>query len=232
MRGYLNVTAELAGKPIHLGVYADDAVSVTLFDKNGATYPVITSPPKLGAPAKRVTNTVTFGQPGLYPIEILYAEIAEDAALEVSLFEGTFTDIDQAASGPTNLKTSGFKLLGAADFFQTLSGGPSFPDVAQCKQCDRRFVNQPGNNGCAPGNYCNESALCSPCDSAFMCGPTCSPCGGDTPFCSVARRTAPADERTIRACDILGPLVDIDGPGDLRLPGWAMPASSRWYLSP
>jgi outer membrane exchange protein TraA len=184
-RGFLNVTSNLAQKPVHIGFYADDAVSLVIFDKNGNGYNVVIQPPVLGIPTWRVTETVTFGAAGLYPIEILYAEIADHAALEMSLFDGTFTDFQRSINDPmgVNLKTAGFKLFEASSFFQTLSGQPSYPNLDQCKQCDRQFVGQIGNNGCDMGYYCNEAALCAPCDTAVYCGPTCSPCGGMTPFC-------------------------------------------------
>lgn len=185
LRGFFNVTDELAGLPIHFGFYADDAVSLTFFDKDAGAISVLVRPPQLGLPTWRTTNTVTFERPGLYPVEIQYVAIAEHAAVEMSYFMGSFVDYELAANSPgsTSLKGAGFTLFPPTSFFQTLSGVPSFPDLDQCQQCDRQFVNRSGNNGCDPGNYCNEAALCAPCDTAVFCGPQCSPCGGDTPFC-------------------------------------------------
>ncbi len=185
-RGYLNVTPELAGKKIHFGIYTDDSVSLTFFGKAGAIYEIITRPPLLGNPTWRVTNSVTFQEPGVYPVEILYAEISEHAALEMSwIIDDAFTDFERPANqAPViKLKGAGFALYGPESFSQTLSGQPSFPDVNQCQQCERQFVNLPGNHGCPTGYYCNDAALCGPCDSAAVCGPSCSPCGGDSPFC-------------------------------------------------
>jgi outer membrane exchange protein TraA len=185
LRGFLNVTPELTNIPIHIGLYADDAVSLAFFDKTGLSYAVSIRAPTLGLPTWRLTNTVTFVQTGIYPIEILYVEIAEHAALELSYFTGTFTDFEAPANQipVTSLKDAGFTLFPADRFFQTVSGDPSFPDVNQCQQCDRQFVNHAGNNGCPAAYYCNEAALCAPCDTAIFCGPSCSPCGGATPFC-------------------------------------------------
>jgi outer membrane exchange protein TraA len=184
-RGFLNVTAALAAKPIHIGVYVDDAMSLTFYDKMGNAYPVMIQPPVLGAPTWRLTETVTFMEQGLYPLELLYVQIVDHAALEMSYFTGTFTDFQQTATQVpvTPLNTAGFTLFPVTDFFQTLSGSPSYPDVAQCKQCNREFVGQFGNNGCDSAYYCNEAALCAPCDTSIYCGPSCSPCGGMTPFC-------------------------------------------------
>ncbi len=185
MRGFLNVTQSMAGRPLHFGFYADDAVSLTFFDNKQNAYPVLIRPPQLGAPTWRTTNTVTFNKPGLYPLEILYCEIVEHAALEFSILDGPFADFELPANqmGSVNLKTAGFNLFTAANFFQTEDGQPPFNDPKQCAQCNRQFANLPGNGGCGAGYYCNGAAVCAPCDTALFCGPTCSPCGASTPFC-------------------------------------------------
>jgi outer membrane exchange protein TraA len=182
LRGFLNVTADLAGQPVHFGFYVDDAVSLTFWNKNQEQFPVIVHPPTLFAATHRITETVTFDEPGVYPLEILYVEATEHAALEMSYYVGAFTDVSGTASQTSSLKEAGFTLFPPTSFFDALSG-PSFPDPNQCQQCAREFINAAGNNGCAPAHYCNEAALCAPCDTAVFCGPTCSPCGGDTPFC-------------------------------------------------
>jgi outer membrane exchange protein TraA len=184
-RGFLNVTPEMAGKPIHFGAYVDDALSLTFWDKDSNTYNVLMQPPILFKNTWRMSNTVTFEKAGLYPVEILYAEGDDHAALELGyLIGGSFTDFanDEPSKTP-NLYDAGFALFEPRRFFHTLSGEPSFPDPNQCQQCVRQFQPQPGNSGCVPGYYCNEAALCAPCDSAVFCGPTCSPCKGETPFC-------------------------------------------------
>jgi outer membrane exchange protein TraA len=185
LRGFMNVSDALVGKPLHFGFYADDAVSMSFFDSTAKQFPVVIRPPQLGAPTWRTTNTVTFQAPGLYAVEILYIEIVEHAALELAIFDGTFNDFESPVTvvGSPNLEKSGFKLMEPKVFYHTLAGTPSFPDVNACQQCNRQFVGQAGNGGCVPGYYCNEAALCAPCDTAALCGPSCSPCGGDTPFC-------------------------------------------------
>lgn len=188
-RGYLNVTPDMAGKPIHFGMWADDGGSLAFWDKNANVYKVITLEPVFFEPTWRSTETVTFEKAGLYPLEILYAQGSTHAALELSYFIGTFEDFEfpEAYIDPEGknvpLSTSGFMLFQPTSFFHTLSGEPSFPDLDQCQQCNREFVNKAGNNGCVPGYYCNDAALCAPCDTAIFCGPTCSPCAGETPFC-------------------------------------------------
>jgi outer membrane exchange protein TraA len=195
IRGYLNVTPEMLNRPLHFGLYTDDAVSLVIFDKNNVQYQVINRPPQLGLPTWRTTNSVTFQKSGLYPIELLYAEVSEHAALEFSLFEGTFTDFERAATQTpiVKLNEAGFSLVAPERFFQTETGRPSFPDnpstpqdeLSQCQQCNRANANAPGNGGCGAnsGYYCNGAALCAPCDTARTCGPSCSPCGQSTPNC-------------------------------------------------
>ena len=185
LRGFLNVTKDLAGQPIHFGFYVDDAISFTIFDKNATAFPVKIRPLTVGASTWRTTETVTFEKEGLYAVELLYVQFVEHAALEMSFFIGNFADFERLATvDPViTLDSAGFTLFPPTSFFHALSGVPSFPDLTACKQCNRQFVNQPGNNGCPLGLYCNEAALCAPCDSAIFCGPTCSPCGGSTPFC-------------------------------------------------
>ncbi|MDI3287832.1 outer membrane exchange protein TraA family protein [Polyangium sp. 15x6] len=186
MRGFFNVTADLANKPIHFGLYTDDTVSLTVYDKAFNAYPVVVRPAQIGVATWRVTNQVTFSTPGLYPIEILYTQITEHAALEVSYFVGDFEDFERPANQPpiVKLNDAGFTLLPPTSFFQTLNGNPSYPDLGVCKQCERKFINQAGETGCEAGYHCNEAALCAPCDTDEFCGSTCSPCGGETPFCA------------------------------------------------
>ncbi|WP_438020495.1 outer membrane exchange protein TraA family protein [Sorangium sp. So ce315] len=185
LRGFLRVPAELAGRPVHIGFYADDAVSLAFFDRVAGMKPVIVRPPFVGLPTYRVTNAVTFEKPGLYPLEVLYTEFWEHAALEMSFFLGDFDDFELGAreTDSVNLKDAGFTLFEPAQFYQTLSGSPSFPDVNQCQQCSRAFAGLPGNAQCDRGYYCNEAALCAPCDTAYYCGESCSRCEGEAQFC-------------------------------------------------
>lgn len=184
-RGYINITSTLVGKALHFGFFTDDAVSFTLYDKSQTAYPVVTRPPQLGSATWRTTNSVTFTKAGLYAVEILYAQISGDAALEMSIFDGPFTDFELPANqaGTVSLRASGFALLPSDLFFQAENGSQTFSDPDQCVQCNRQFANSPGNGGCGAGYYCNTAALCAPCNSSLYCGPSCSPCGQATPVC-------------------------------------------------
>lgn len=185
IRGFLNVPADWVNQPIHIGFYVDDAVSLTIYGANNTAYNVITQPVAPGFPTWRVTEQVTFQATGLYPIEILYLEIGEHAALEMSYLKGDFVDFARPPNQPpiTKLNDAGFTVFPETMFFHTRAGTPSYPDLGVCKQCKREFINQAGNNGCDSGYYCNEAALCAPCDTDKLCGPSCSQCGVDAPFC-------------------------------------------------
>ena len=186
-RGYINVTPQWVNVPLHFGFYLDDAVSFVIYDRNQTPYQVINRPPRTGVPTWRTTNTVTFTQTGLYPVEILYVELAEHAALELAILRGPFTDFERGASTApiVELANAGFVLAPPELFFQTENGLPSFPnDLNRCEQCNRQFANAPGNGGCGSLYYCNAAALCAPCDSAVRCGEACSPCGQSTPYCA------------------------------------------------
>jgi outer membrane exchange protein TraA len=191
-RGYLNVTPDMVDRPLHFGFYLDDAVSFVIYDRNQKAYPVIVRPPDLGAATFRSTNTVTFENPGLFPVELVYAQIKVYGALEFSSFDGTFVDGEWTlGENNTKLSSVGFQLVTPEKFFQTETGRHSYENPDQCMQCSRFAANQPGNGGdvasggCGnnSGYYCNAAALCALCDTFTKCGPSCSPCGLSTPNC-------------------------------------------------
>jgi outer membrane exchange protein TraA len=188
LRGYLNVTSDQVGQPLHFGFYADDAVAFTLYDRSFRSYPVINRPPQLGFATWRTTNSVTFMKPGLYPVEVLYAEVSEHAALEMSMRTGSFSDFERPANQlpVIQLDAEGFTLVTPGMFYQSETGQPSFPELDRCTQCNRADADTPGNKGCGSGYHCNAAAVCDVCDTPGFCGASCSPCGAGTPFC-VAR---------------------------------------------
>lgn len=186
-RGYINITPQWVRVPLHFGLYADDGVALVIYDRNQTAYQVIRLPPQRFFPTWRTTNSVTFEQSGLYPVEIVYAQGGSAAALEFSTFVGAFTDFEREYITPpvVKLTTPGFTLAPPELFFQSDNGRPSFPDdVNRCEQCNRQFANLPGNGGCGPYYYCNAAALCAPCNSSLFCGDSCSPCGQSTPYCA------------------------------------------------
>ncbi|WP_437987242.1 outer membrane exchange protein TraA family protein [Sorangium sp. So ce117] len=211
LRGYLAVPSDYVEQPVHFGIYADDAVALVIYDSAQAAYPVLVQPPALGAPSWRMTNTVTFAEEGLYPVEILYAAIVEHSALEVSLLVGEFADFQLSAgeAASTNLAGAGFTLLEPAAFHRSVAGDASASDEDACAQCGREFAGQTGNTGCAAGSYCNDAALCAPCVVDAFCGPSCNPCSAQAPRCALVEGTpacvacvSDADCDDGEACDL------------------------------
>jgi outer membrane exchange protein TraA len=196
-RGYVAVDASLVGQPLHFGLYTDDAASVTIFDQTETAYPVLTDPAVLGYPKWRATNTVTFAKAGLYPIEVLYAQVSQDAALEVSTLNAPFSDFDQPANQApiTPLNGAGFQLLAADLVYDSASGG-----ATGCQQCLRADAGAAGNGGCGAGVRCNEAALCEPCSTAAHCGASCAPCGAAS---ACVPLSSSADGGSMYACSQL-----------------------------
>jgi outer membrane exchange protein TraA len=150
---------------LHVGAYADDAVSVTLFDQTGYGYHLITQPPVLGAPAWRTTSTASYADAGLYAVEILYAQIVTNALLEVSQLQAPFTDFQAVVTqdGGGDLADAGFTLIPTSAFYQTESGSPAPAGSVLCLECLRANVGlSGGDGGCPDGYYCNAAALCAP----------------------------------------------------------------------
>lgn len=46
-----------------------------------------------------------------------------------------------------------------------------------CAQCGE-------DSHCKAGEFCNSAGTCEPCTTAARCGPLCTPCGVDAPYCS------------------------------------------------
>ncbi|WP_437282779.1 outer membrane exchange protein TraA family protein [Sorangium sp. So ce375] len=192
LRGYLAVPPENVDKPVHFGLYADDAVALVIYDAAQAAYPVLVQSPALGRPSWRMTNTVTFAREGLYPVELLYAGIVEHSELEMSLLVGEFQDFQLGAGelAGTSLAMAGFTLLEPAAFHRSVAGDASASDEDTCSQCGRDQAGMVGEaTGCEPGSYCNDAALCAPCAIDAFCGPSCSPCGAQTPRCALVEGT-------------------------------------------
>jgi outer membrane exchange protein TraA len=183
-RSFLVVTPEMIGRAVHLGLFCDDACSLTVHDGTGQAHPVVLRPPALGVPAWRSTNTVFFPAPGLYPIELLYVQITERANIELSMMVegvdgGPFCDVEAPVETPANpdLPAAGFKILGFNRLLLSVDGQWSV-EKDQCSQCGRNQADSPGNGDCGEGSglYCNAAALCAPCTSALRCGPQCVAC--------------------------------------------------------
>lgn len=206
-RGFLNVPAGWANVPIHFGFYADDAVSLTILDKSKVRYNVVARGPKLGTVQWRTTNSVSFKTPGLYPVEVVYAQIDVAAALEFAvLVNQPFADVEEApkqGAGQTTLRDAGFQLAAPTLFFQSVLGVHPFSQLTACQQCPRSNAGVMGGGprvGCpdptledirrgVSGFFCNEAAVCAPCREGNHCGSSCMPCMAPTPVCTDSNGT-------------------------------------------
>lgn len=202
-RGFINILPEWVGQPIHFGVFADNAVSLSLFS--------VPPPPKMPRPLEehllishaldfnpklRVTNTITFTTAGLYPIEINHVNFNAAAILEVVVLFNypSFRDLDQTnnlmagqskmsvavtGQGPDNDRAAfAFGVLGEPvttpdNFYQTNSGAPAYIDAAKCQQCPRNYADVMGQTPANTG-----------CEPSYYCNAAalCAPCNGDN-FC-------------------------------------------------
>lgn len=184
-RGYLNVTPDKVAQPIHYGIFANNAASLTIFNNAQAPAEAIIVPSSTERETWRSTRGIRFSEPGLYPVEILYIQQTGPAALELSARSGAFTDFEGAlVETPPIGSNQGFALLTPSTFFQTTDGS-----VTTCTQCPRMYAGKGGTAGCEQdlgrGYTCNDAAICERCASEDFCGELCLECRGSTPYCDM-----------------------------------------------
>ena len=194
-RGFILIPANLQGQAFHIGFFTQNEVALIVFDKddkgNAQSHDVVSRTVNNGSSHWRVTNKITFKNPGLFPIEVLHANVGEPAVLEMVALtsDPTFVDIDGTENSTTSLAGPGFNLIFTTPdrFFQTSSGKLPFADPAQCQQCPRGDANSVDVT-CSlnPGYFCNEAAVCSPCVGDQFCGNSCKNCKNvpGRPFCA------------------------------------------------
>ena len=244
--GLLNVTPDWVNRRILIGMYADDAGSVTISDKDrsyrvisvasnrceacatvdkncfstyassgGVIKPMVCQnllgkpwcqpcDPRGTGQRWRVSNEIKFQKPGLYPIQIHYAQFAGAAALEVSVYvvnavedplgdnfrhwyqnwgwnqttpSGTYDPCFEGGNCPKPISNYLFNLLDPKRVFQSVTGEP----LSCAYQCDPK---SPNSKDCVEGSFCNPAGICEPCDASTHCGPSCKQCGADKPVCS------------------------------------------------
>lgn len=195
IRGFINILPEWANQKIHFGFLTDDATAMYIYTKakppNAAEAKLVISRGAVtGATKYRVTNQVVFAKPGLYPIEVTYAQYYQAGILEMAiLIDPTFVDIDEIAGiGTKPLGTYNFSLEYTlpTQFFQTASGVLPYDGQAdRCKQCPRSLANVPNQPAgtCDSGMFCNEAAVCAPCIGDQFCGKSCRECLAPEPYC-------------------------------------------------
>ena len=126
LRGYFNVPATLAGKTISFGLNCDDFCSL----KVGTTDLM-----QVGNELKsaRVISQVSFKDPGLYPIEMVYYQNGSTAYLEWSRTETAVPGCpnDVCTTSLTDPSYSGaFKLIASSELYSAKTGAN--PGCQEC----------------------------------------------------------------------------------------------------
>lgn len=171
LRGYFNVSSELAGKTLSFALNCDDFCALRI----GQTDVV---PGFNNTQSQRVIKQVRFAEAGLYPIELIYFQTAGAA-----YFEWAFADIAQP-------ECTQFCTTRLTD--TTLYGG-KFAPVATSSLYSAVVDANPACQECgAPGLSCGSSSycgdgLCQDCNQPDHCGPSCARCPSDARLCAVGK---------------------------------------------
>jgi hypothetical protein len=174
LRGYLNVKDTLGGKPATFVLKCDDGCQLFV----GATHqPVMQANDDSPLLTGRRGRWVTFFEPGLYPVELIYFQNATSGYLEwsradTSLFSGDDVAVDNRA---WMMESASFKPVAGADLFSALIG-----TNPNCQECGA-----PGMD-CSTGSYCGDG-LCQACNVPDHCGATCMKCPADRNLCSAGK---------------------------------------------
>ena len=162
VRGYLNVTAAQAKRPVTFALNCDDACSL----KIGTTQVIDLADERT---SQRVTRQATFADVGLYPVEIVYYQNSASAYLEWSRALSAEPEGDMYKNP---LDVTKYKLLQEADLFSSRTGLN-----AECTECGG------GLAACRAGTYCGDG-LCQACSVPDHCGAGCAACPAASPLCS------------------------------------------------
>src|SRR5205085_1732792 len=125
----------------------------------------------------RRARWVTFKDPGLYPIELIYFQNSTTGYLEwsqarASVFAGDDVSVDNVQWGR---QMGQFKPLTGTDLYSSIVG--SNPACIEC--------GAPGMD-CTTGNYCGDG-LCQACNVPDHCGPSCQTCPADRHICTAGK---------------------------------------------
>lgn len=212
-RGYLYVPPEWVGAIMHFGFFVDDRVAVNIFSKTKdplnpfKKWLVLSHGLDAGSAKFRLTNQVTFPKSGLYPIEIVHAQVVTAAILEFAIYFSSgepFQEVDEPNNTNQTKLNPRFQLsyTEPAQFYQTSWGRPAYQftptrpppnnyDLDRCLQCPRENADwgqdpPPAGGmgaGCEPDHFCNEAAVCAPCLVNRHCGASCQICTKPSPVC-------------------------------------------------
>ncbi len=228
LRGYFNVPAGLAGKTISFGINCDDYCALQI----GPTM-VVTADERISA---RVIKQVSFADPGLYPVELVYFQNGSTALLEWARSDTAVQEcpnnICLTSLSDSVMYPGSFKLVAASELFSSVAGQSS-----ACQECGA------AGTSCAAGSYCGDG-LCQSCNTADHCGASCQACPATMRQCSAAGTcvecTTSAQCASGGSCDVAsgrcqaptggGGEPKYEGGNGCSLGGSAAARSSGWLL--
>jgi outer membrane exchange protein TraA len=168
LRGYFNVSSELAGKTVSFALNCDDFCSLRIGQIEVVPGIHITR-------SQRVVKQVLFNEPGLYPIEMIYFQTAGAAYLEWALSGSAEKECEQFCTdslADPQVYGGRFSLVPTERLYSSIVG-----ESRACQECGA------GAAECSSGRYCGDG-LCQDCNVADHCGPTCARCPADARICS------------------------------------------------
>lgn len=172
MRGYFNVSSDLAGKTISFGLNCDDFCSLRIGKTDVIPEVNITGN------SPRVIKQVKFPDAGLYPIEMVYFQTVGPAYIEWAVADQPQPECNSNCTAElTNQALYGgkFNLVPQNRLYSAVVG-----ENRPCQECGA-----PGLD-CNPGNYCGDG-LCQNCDLPDHCGATCMKCPSNARICSFGK---------------------------------------------
>jgi OOP family OmpA-OmpF porin len=174
IRGYLNVSNTMGSAPQTFVVKCDDACEVRMGKTKQVVLRANDDDPTLTG---RRARWITFTDPGLYPVEVIYFQNSTTGYLEwsranMSIFAMDDTSVDNVQWG---LNMGQFKPLSGTDLYSAIVG--SNPSCIECGA---------PNMDCSSGSYCGDG-LCQQCNLPDHCGPNCMKCPTDRAICNAGK---------------------------------------------
>ena len=176
LRGYLNVADAMNGQPQTLAIKCDDGCMLLLGKSRQLVIETNDDSPTLTG---RRARWVSFRDPGLYPVELVYYQNATTGYMEWSRApRSVFASDDLAVNNVDwGQNMTAFSPLTGADLYSSIVG--SNPACIECGD------SAPAQD-CSSGNYCGDG-LCQACNVADHCGPSCQKCPADKSICSAGK---------------------------------------------
>lgn len=166
LRGYLNVSSNNGGQPLAYGLNCNDACRLSIGKSKIVVLNGDDDDPIVTGTRSR---QVIFKAPGLYPVELLYFQNANEGFVEwASTMMPQQTEDDAQI---TSFDKTRWKIVTGGELFNAITGtNPS------CQECGSAGMD------CSSGQYCGDG-LCQPCDQPDHCGASCMRCPDNARLC-------------------------------------------------